>query len=483
MPEPVFSNPLALQSNAWTGTAGAASALSSARAGNWCLNPLPVADEIAAARGNRAPKGIKDWNWRSPDVGWGLVLPENPLLTPEQLATAADAPEPIGRLVAARHPAPVLRWGVREDGGSELRRYDGRGGYRPLQATSPVGVDDNEVPRYLLIYAPPGQIPWRHQYTLNLTRHVGRLWLQGRELDNYVSALLDDWQDSACNPRTPLLWSVDHGAHDITWLMHRTISRPLAKAWGADSDLAQYRSLFDHEATAERLVGGLARLQPGLVVTSSHGMTGPLHDAAAMAAQLGLPVDVEHRVLDLDALCARWQPDGAIWYSHGCCAAGSDTASDYEGLLEPGGDVARVLSGVAAGCGARIAPLPQRLLGLKRPLRAFVGHVEPTFNWTLLDPVNGEPLAHGLQQALYHRLFEDGERRPIGYAMARVFSDVGALLSDWERAARGSNDAAPLQLDAALHYKVSALDRQHTVILGDPTVALPGLNGAGGPSG
>ncbi len=481
MHDDAFQNATALQSNAWTGTASATSALAPGRAGDWCLNRVPAANESQGWRGGRAPQGIKDWNWQSLDVGWGLVLPDDDSILPiDKRATADDAPEPIQRLVAARRNAPVLRWREREDGGIELRRYDGHGGYRPLQAASPVGMGERDVPRYLLIYAPPSRIPWRHQYTLNLSRHVGRLWLHDEALDNYISALLSDWAGATCNPRVPLVWSVDHGQPDITWLMHRTISRKLADAWASDCDLAQCRSLFGDEATGALLTSELARLRPGLVVTSSHGMTGPLQDPVAMAAQLGMPVDVAHRVLDMDALCERWQPDGAIWYSHGCCAAGSDTASDYDGLFDPGSDVARVLSGVAAGCGASIAPLPQRLLGMKRPLRAFIGHVEPTFNWTLLDPVNHEQMTHSLQQALYSRLFEDGERRPIGYAMGRVFSDVGGLLSHWERAARPPGGAAAQRLDAALHYKVSALDRQHTVILGDPTVALPALNGAAG---
>jgi hypothetical protein len=45
-----------------------------------------------------------------------------------------------------------------------------------------------------------------------------------------------------------------------------------------------------------------------------------------------------------------------------------------------------MLKNIAATAGARISPLPRALLGAEKPLRAFVGHVEPTFDWTLRDP-------------------------------------------------------------------------------------------------
>jgi hypothetical protein len=197
-----------------------------------------------------------------------------------------------------------------------------------------------------------------------------------------------------------------------------------------------------------------------------------------MASQLGVPVDFLRKPLDVDALCDRWHPDGAIWYAHACCSAGSDTRSAYDGLFGPTSDVGIVLGGVAAGCGACIAPLPQRLLGAKRPLRAFIGHVEPTFDWTLRDPHTGQPLTHGLLNALHDSLFEDGERRPIGWAMARVFDEVGTLLYKWTRASAAINKALPASLAKALYYQIAALDRQHTVILGDPVAALPALRGA-----
>ncbi len=466
------AGPPALRLNAWTGHETAPTPLEPGPLVEW-LRRQPTAQR--ACQADRVPGRVETWDWRSPQVGWGLVLPDDDSLQPARRATADDAPPAIQRLVAARGAAPVLRWRASDSGIGQLVRYGSDGRVWDLALVSETGIAPWQLPQFLLICAPPDRIPWTFQYAANLGRCVGRLWLQGQALDHYVDALISDWAGSACNPQTPLVWSVDHGQPDITWLMDRAISRKLAEAWrnDPDQDFAGATALWGADATQEQLIAALVRTQPSLVVTTSHGMTGPLADAQQMAAQLGVPVDVSRKVLDLTALCEQWQPDGAIWYAHACCSAGSDTVSAYDGLFDRGSEVGSILAGVAAGCGASIAPLPQRLLGAKRPLRAFIGHVEPTFDWTLRDPHTGQPLTHSLRSALYGKLFEDGQRRPIGWAMAQVFGEVGTLLFEWKRAAAAIDAERPRSLAKALYYQIAALDRQHTVILGDPTAALP----------
>lgn len=194
-------------------------------------------------------------------------------------------------------------------------------------------------------------------------------------------------------------------------------------------------------ASAAQLIDALADAArpPIFVMTASHGMTGPLDDLAKMTAALGLLVDQHGVPLDPVALLAKWQPDGAIWYAHACCSAGSDDATQY-GDLVGDGPVKDVLPGVAM-LGASVAPLPTALPGAERPLRAFVRHVEPTFDWTLRHLESKEPLTHALHSALYNGMHRT---RPNRRARA-----------------------------AALRTQLG--DRQACVILGDPTVALPAL--------
>ena len=475
MADEAFELDSTLTINAWTGSDAPRATPSPQRIAAWALarqteGPGPEAKAMA-------PTEVLPWDWRHPQVGWGLVLPDNVAIAPEARAGAEDAPPALQRLLAARPGAPVLRWNA-EEGHARLLRYDGAGKVLAMSMVgSEPGMGPKQLPRYLLIAASPQTIPWAFQYAANLSHYVGRIDLDGTALENYIDALLTNWAGASCDPRAPLVWSVDHGPQDITWLMDQAISRKVLDAYANDrqDDLKRRIGLLGEQATGTLLIDALIQHRPALVVSTSHGMTGPLSDSALTAAQLGAPVDRAHQVIDIEDLVARWSPDGAIWYSHACCAAGSDTSSDYAGLFDAGSDVMRVLDGVAQACGACVAPLPRRLLGAKRPLRAFIGHVEPTFNWTLRDRRSGQPLTSTLRQALYDGLYADGGGRPVAWALSRVFDDAGAMLGQWAQAVRDFNKARPGSLESALYYQVTALDRQHTVILGDPTVAVPQL--------
>jgi hypothetical protein len=223
----------------------------------------------------------------------------------------------------------------------------------------------------------------------------------------------------------------------------------------------------------------LAEASPALVVTTSHGRTGPLDNVDLMRETLGLPVDANHATLDIDALLAAWSPEGAIWYAQACCSAGSDGATSYADLLEPGSLADRVVTGVA-NLGSAVAPLPRRLLGAEKPLRAFVGHVEPTFDWTLLDQGTNQFLTAPLVDAMYPNLYR---RNPLGLALDAHYEGVGVLYGNLAQSRSDVNQAIPGARDAATYYRLTATDRESLVILGDPTVVLPPLpSQAGDPS-
>ncbi len=459
-----FALPPKLAINAWTGESSPQSPLGGRGAG-WGLT-----DRNGYQGPALAPPVAEPWDWRHPEVGWGLVLPDDRSIDAKRRPFADDAAEPIRELLASRPGSPVLRWHV-DAGPGHVWRYDAQGGRRRLSLVSPTG--NAALPRFLLIAASPDAIPWSFQYAANLSRSVGRLDLDAKGLEHYVDALLNDWAGSNCDVGAPLVWSANLGQPDISWLMDAVVARKLAGDYAADADLPRHTALLGADATGARLIESLVASRPALVVTTSHGMTGPLDDQDATAARLGLPVDVSRRPVDLKTLADAWSPDGAIWYAHACCGAGSDAVSAYAGLFDAASEVGRVLDGVAAACGARTAPLPRRLLGAERPLRAFVGMVEPTFDWTLRDPATGQPLAHKVRAALYDRLYAGGGGRPVGWAFGEVFGDAGALAGLWTQARNAFNQATPGSAEAALYYQVASSDRLHTVILGDPTVGLP----------
>lgn len=470
--------PETLQINAWTGAPA-----SSPLADTW--KAWATSQRMADAnRTLAAAEPVDERDWSDPRVGWGLIArePEGLGLSPKDLAEGVDLPEPLRQLVAARK-GPVLRY--RDDVGLEfVRRYYADGTSQDLSiAGSRRGIGRGELPLYLLIWGSPAAggslpcIPWRFHYVLNASRCVGRLPLEGDALGHYVAALLSGWSGSSVRSDRPVVWATDHDPQDITHLMRQLVAEGVVKQLRNDTQVGQeVRYLAESQATRRALADVLAdpARPPAFVLTASHGMTGPLNDPPRMAATLGMLVDQEQAVLSPDDLLDAWTPNGAIWYSHACCSAGSDDTTQY-GDLVPDGSVKDILTGVAA-LGASVAPMPLRLLGCAKPLRAFVGHVEPTFDWTLRHPDNRQPLTASLQEALYGGMYR-AQPEPVGLAFQRVFALAGQLFALFQQAQRESLTPNPeirgRAVAAALRTQLGALDRQACVILGDPTVALP----------
>jgi hypothetical protein len=466
----LIERPQELRINAWNGVGAPQQALPS-------RTPWAQAERLAGrTKWLGPPMPIDERHWMHPDVGWGLILPDNEDVPTAERARADDTKEPaIIKLMKARKDAPVLRWRPSLQQGF-LRRYYADGTMQDLSAQAPnPGIGKGRIPRYLLIYAPPDKIPWAVQYALNMSTFVGRIDLTGEQLENYVNALISDWAGQTSDPRAPLVWSVDHGGGDITALMARAVAGKVWEKINSNPDLGGRRWLKDNQATRDELGAALAGQSPALVVTTSHGMTGPLDDKDALKLQLGSPVDAQFSVLGAPQLSG-WKPSGAIWYAHACCSAGADAESRYKGLLPESGEIGSLLNRIAAAAGATIVPLPRALLGAERPLRAFVGHVEPTFDWTLRDPTNKQVLTHVLCAALYDKLYEGYQRNPIGWALQRVYKEAGDFYGAWQGAVRDIDRNVPGMRDFALYRQLVAMDRQTLVILGDPTVSLPPMN-------
>lgn len=419
---------------------------------------------------DHAPTKPELTQWWDDRVGWGLVLPDDPAKPPELKAgLQLTDPPALHRLLAYRRNAPVYRYASNQER-LTLTRYflDGSGQKISVQANK-FGTGRGDLPRYLLIHGSPTEIPWSVQYDLQATRFVGRLDLTDTALENYVTAVCNDWSDSALDNTAMTLWSVAHDPDDITELMLNAVGKRLNKVFADDGDYAP-SFLSRDEATHNALRETLGATRPALVATTSHGMTGPLHDFAKMTAQLGLLVDQKHGMLDPDTLLTHWQPDGAIWYAHACCSAGSNGTSEFLAYVAPGSDVAQILQGVAS-CGSMIAPLPQVLLGAEKPLRAFIGNVEPTFNWTLMHPSTRQYLTQPILDLLYTELYSG---TPVGMAFETCRLTMASLATAFFGAtdsfANGADNAGEL-----LRLQLTARDWRSLVLLGDPAVTLQGL--------
>lgn len=411
-------------------------------------------------------------NWRHEEVGWGLVLPENSTLTPAERATPKDAPAPIQHLWEVRDEAPVLRYDPNKGSViAALRRYYPDGAQDPDLVATERGTGKGKLPRYLLLYGTPEEIPWHFQYALGHVAFVGRLDLTGAALENYVTALCNGWHGAAARAKQAVVWSTFHHNADITALMLQGIGAKVHEKLAADPDI---ESVFingaEDSATHEALRQQLTARRPGLVVTTSHGCTEPLDDPAQLRDHLGLLIDNDGEVLDTDALLSTWDPAGAIWYAHACCSAGAAKRSSFEGLLEPTSPVGRLLEGLTVA-GDVSAPLPRALLGAEQPLRAFVGHVEPTFDWTLRSNRTGQMLTASTHTALYNRLYQP---YPIGLALDELHRQATQLRAFQVAALAGFGRGEDTEGEL-LALRLTAGDRESLVVLGDPTATLPSL--------
>ncbi len=421
-------------------------------------------ETLLSAQRTLAPKPIDMNDWRNPDVGWGVVMADRADVDRAAKAIAADAPAPIRDLIIERGSAPVFR--VESD--RMLVRYNRDGTMQRVAiGLTDYGTGQGRLPFYLLIVGSPQLVGWEVQFALNRNHRVGRLDLPAEGLDNYVNALRSNWAGCNLDPGAVTIWSTKVDA--ITTKMQRLVADFLAGEFAKDPEITVHRHASD-DATNARLLQTLKDFRPSVVVTSSHGRTAPLDDPISMRATLGNPVDANLATLDVDEL-ASWTPSGAVWYSQACCSAGSNQGTSYAGLFTPDSTAAKVTDAVGL-LGAQIAPMPARLLSTQSPLRAFVGHVEPTFDWTLLLPENGAPLTMPLVRAISRNLFS---RDTIGNSFASYYAGVGEL---YARLVESRKDVDKMKSGAAersAYYKLTAIDRQSLVILGDPTALLPPL--------
>lgn len=465
-----MSWPQMLQINAWAGAE-----VENRAPVDPTLRARILRDRLAGRGSHLFPTQRDRRHWSDPAIGWGLLLADDDALGEAERARGDDAPEPLRRLLAARGNAPVIRY--RADGTpGMLRRYYADAPAQDLAVgAAAFGTARNQLPLYLLIYAPPGKIPWQLQYDIQTTHFTGRLDLEGEALDNYVNALIGDWAGSAAQLVHTLAWAADDkiGGHDITRLMRSSVASEVAAAWQRDTDLGPGTQFLDgattSDATIARLMEVLAAHRPLAIVTTSHGKTSPLNDVPAMRADLGLPVDRARAILKPEALLATWQPDGAIWYAHACCSAGSDSTTAFDGLVDAGSEVDRILKGVAA-CGAMIAPLPRALLGAQKPLRAFIGHVEPTFDWSIVHRDTGQFMTRCLVETLYRALYRP---EPVGMALDHCRDVADQLLNTWSLARERFIEAGEDTAGDLLAVKLMHNDWRSLVLLGDPTAMLP----------
>ena len=293
MPADSDALPQALTINAWTGELADSRGAFAPNTKSWATKPAPGSKKTLAFH----LPDLRDW--KDPSVGWGLLVEHRPDRSAADAAALKDMPEAIRQLVAFRNGV-VLGWD-KANGTDSLIRYLPDGTTRRVVIGDiQRGTAPGALPHYILILGGPDKIPWLVQYTLNLVAAVGRLDLDEAGLNNYVSAAIANWAETPLDVSRCVLWSVDQGGTDITTLMKKTVAAPLFDELKGDAHIgAHARFLTDKDATHARLIEAVSTDKPALIVTTSHGKTGPLNDPDVMRRDLGLMVDRANAALPL----------------------------------------------------------------------------------------------------------------------------------------------------------------------------------------
>lgn len=458
--------PLDVRINAWTGTEAADGTLTQ-QAADWGAGSRGLPHD---QKGLPFEPPVPLTEWSHPEVGYGVLLRDDDGLTPAQKAAGVDAPAPVLALLAAREGSVVLRWRERPEGDRFLRRYYADGFQQDCAVgLSSFGVGQDRLPKYIAIIGGPESIPWSVQYALGTRHSVGRIPLAGDALARYIHALISDWQSAGAALDRALVWTVDLDPTDMTNLMRQVITQPLANRL-TPPPLTDLCELASEEATSAALLTKLTQTRPGLVITSSHGLTAPLDNAEKMRAGLGLPVDQNLIPVPLAELTAAL-PGGCIWFAQACCSAGGAGRSLYETLLDPQGTAFAAVAAVAR-LGPMVAPAALAALGRENPVRAVLGHVEPTFSWTLEVPQTGQLLGERLIVALTEQLYSG---IPLAQTLSEYRADIGQLHTDWHGLSRKLADGDESVLGELTRLRLASIDRQSLVLLGDPTVTVPTL--------
>ena len=144
-----------LRIDAWTGEAPAVGPVSP-RATAWALQglatavaqvPLPPPLRRRTCAIGAIPKSVG-----------GSCCPRAMVYPMRSWRQGTDAPEPIRELLASRPGSPVLRY-IPDPRYSHTHLHDPGAGKDPMIGLPSVGLNPGAIPRYLLIYASPDEIP------------------------------------------------------------------------------------------------------------------------------------------------------------------------------------------------------------------------------------------------------------------------------------------------------------------------------------
>ncbi len=335
-------------------------------------------------------------------------------------------------------------------------------------------VVGSDHPYYNLIAASPGRISFRFQNSLDVRCAVGRLWFEtDEEFRNYVNGILT--VERSYGPiRAPkaFIFAPDHD--EATHISRSQMVAPLLNRLATDFSNTEYS--LGPDAIKGKLRSVLSRQdKPALVFTASHGLAIRQGDPAQQEMQ-GSLVCQDSRTSgyfggsEIDAQCNLY---GGIFFSFACYGAGTPSRSDFwHWIQEPSWQAQLKMYEAPSDF---LANLPTRLLGTAKPALAFVGHIDPAWTYSFLEPTTEEQRIYPFQAALMRIL----QGLPVGYAVKEFNEEYATLNADllnmqieYEQMHVQNQQPAPFWDTQLADVWMRRTDYQNYILLGDPAARI-----------
>lgn len=349
-----------------------------------------------------------------------------------------------------------------------------------------------ELPYYLMIAGAPERISFAFQYMLDVRFAVGRLSFEDeKSYENYCGGVIAREKGEAPrNEKRMIVCATDWGYEDPTFLSRKFMAEPLAEL-GAKQGFTVER-LMGEAATEENLKRAVCgEKRPAMVYTASHGAGWDRKDPKQRFIQGGIccqdqpgkaPLEGESDGLltgcDVDN---GFDASGAIWFCFACYGAGTPKYSDFFHWAPKAGyplhEAERDF----------VSYLPMRLLGCDKPALGFIGHVDPAWVLSFMEPSDQPPEDWTRRLFPYRNAVEwilNGV--PMGHAM-KTFNETGAALGSWlmhlmvdyeyeilrgETPSKELIDKNPFWLGSLTDLWITRTDCQNYIVLGDPAVRI-----------
>ncbi len=386
--------------------------------------------------------------------------------------------------------------------GDLYREYAGEKGYQPgdtwevFRQRHRIATGEarpSQMPFYVLIVGDPEAIPYTFQYAVDIQRAVGRLCFEKIEdYKNYAHTVVQA-ESGALTPRASRRVTIFAPANpdDVPTRRSRAqlaapVSAGLVEDIGDEWEIKRFEEEAANKQQLTQLLGGPET--PSLLFTASHGAglnrddpRWPRHQGALVTqdwpgpVMWDAPLNERSHYFSVDDLDETADLRALIAIFFACYGAGTPRLNDFihNRDIDPRErlDVSET---------AFVAALPQRLLSHPRGgALAVVGHVERAWETTFRELGDSEPEdpdPGGFRSLLFFL----AAGYPIGFALDRAndrSAELGRNLADEILAVRQGASLTPEEASKIARLWTASMDARNFIILGDPAVRVPGLEG------